>query len=84
VGFIPLWRRDIVSAIEPVSTEEATAMALRPARDEGIFAGTSTGANVVGALRPAVQLGRDATGAAIMVDTGMTYLKTFGATIAMS
>jgi cysteine synthase A len=83
VGFIPpLWRADLVNAIEPVSTEDATAMAFRLAREEGIFVGTSTGANVVGALRLAAQLGPDATVAAIVVDTGMKYLKTFGAAIA--
>ncbi|HLJ21092.1 MAG TPA: cysteine synthase family protein, partial [Stellaceae bacterium] len=80
VGFIPpLWRPEIVNAIERVSTEDATAMAFRLAAEEGIFVGTSTGANVVGALRLAAELGPDATVAAIAVDTGMKYLKTFGA-----
>ena len=82
-GFIPpLWRPELVNAIERVSTEDATVMAFRLAREEGIFVGTSTGANVVGALRLAAQLGPDATVAAIMVDTGMKYLKTFGAALA--
>jgi cysteine synthase len=82
VGFVPpLWRDDIADAIERVSTEDATAMALRLAREEGVFAGTSTGANVVGALRLAETLGPDATVVTIMVDTGMKYLKTFGAAL---
>jgi cysteine synthase A len=82
IGFIPpLWHDRIADGIERVSTEESTAMAFRLAREEGIFVGTSTGANVVGALRLAAQLGPDATVAAIMVDTGMKYLKTFGAAI---
>ena len=85
VGFIPpLWRDAVCDSIERVSTEEATAMAFRLAREEGIFVGTSTGANVVGALRLAAQLGADATVAAIVVDTGMKYLKTFGAEVAPS
>ena len=85
VGFFPpLWHDRIADAIEPVSTEDATAMAFRLAREEGIFVGTSTGANVVGALRLAAQLGPGATVAAIVVDTGMKYLKTFGAAIAAS
>ena len=54
-------------------------MALRLAREEGLFAGTSTGANVIAALRLAEQLGPDATVVTIMCDTGMKYLKTFGA-----
>src|SRR5262249_35832043 len=49
-GFVvPLWRGDLVDGIERVSTEEARAMALRLAREEGLFAGTSTGANVIAA-----------------------------------
>jgi len=62
-----------------VSTEEAMAMAFRLAREEGLFAGTSTGCNVVAALRLAEQLGPGATIVTIMCDTGMKYLKTFGA-----
>ena len=51
----------IADRIERVSTEEAMAMAMRLAREEGLFAGTSTGANVVAALRLAEQLGPGAT-----------------------
>jgi cysteine synthase len=57
-GFVvPLWRDGLADQIERVSTEEAAAMAVRLARDEGLFGGTSTGANVVAALRLAEQLG---------------------------
>ena len=77
-GFVvPLWRDDIADRIEQVSTEEATAMALRLAREEGLFAGISTGGNVVAALRIAEQLGPDATIVTVMCDTGMKYLKTY-------
>jgi cysteine synthase len=83
VGFMPpLWRAGVADTIERVSTEDATAMALRLAREEGLFAGASTGANVVAALRVAEQLGPGATVITIMVDTGMKYLKTFGPAIA--
>ena len=79
-GFVvPLWRNDVADQIERVSTEEATAMALRLAREEGLFAGTSTGANVVAALRVSEKLGPHATIVTIMCDTGMKYLKTYGA-----
>ena len=54
-------------------------MALRLAREEGLFAGTSTGANVVAALRLAEQLGPGATIVTVMCDTGMKYLQTYGA-----
>jgi cysteine synthase A len=74
-GFVvPLWHDRIADAIERVSTEEAKAMALRLAREEGLFAGTSTGANVVAALRVAQELGAAATVVTVMCDTGMKYL----------
>jgi cysteine synthase A len=81
-GFVvPLWRNQIANQIEQVSTEEATAMALRLAREEGLFAGTSTGGNVVAALRLAEELGRDAAIVTVMCDTGMKYLQTFRAAL---
>jgi cysteine synthase A len=76
---VPLWQADMADAVERVSTEDAVAMALRLAREEGIFAGTSTGANVIAALRLAQRLGPDATVVTVMCDTGMKYLKGFGA-----
>jgi cysteine synthase A len=84
-GFVvPLWQKDIADQIERVSTEEATAMAFRLAREEGLFAGTSTGANVIAALRLAEQLGPGATIATILCDTGMKYLKTYRAALEKS
>ena len=81
-GFVvPLWRDDIADLIQGVSTEEARAMALRLAREEGLFAGTSTGANVVAALRIASQLGPGTTVVTVMCDTGMKYLKSFSAAL---
>jgi cysteine synthase A len=41
----------------------------------GVFAGTSTGANVVAALRLAADLGSDATIVTVICDTGMKYLR---------
>ena len=60
--------------IEQVSTEEAVAMALRLAREEGLPAGTSTGGNVVASPRLAEQLGPESTVVTVMCDTGMKYL----------
>jgi cysteine synthase len=56
-------------------------MSFRLAREEGLFAGTSTGANVVAALRIAEDLPRGATIVTVMCDTGMKYLKTYGSAI---
>lgn len=78
-GFVvPLWHARIAEQIELVSTEEATEMAFRLAREEGLFAGTSTGANVVAASRVAESLGAGATVVSVMCDTGMKYLKGYG------
>lgn len=79
-GFVPpLWREGVADGIERVSTAEATEMAMRLAREEGIFAGTSTGGNVVAALRLAERLGPGAAVVTVMCDTGMKYLRTYGA-----
>lgn len=74
---VPLWGSDVADEIELVSTEEAAAMALRLAREEGLFAGTSTGANVSAALRLAERLGPHATVVTVMCDTGMKYFKAY-------
>jgi cysteine synthase A len=77
IGFIPpLWEPDQVNEILTVGTDEAKAMARRLAREEGLFAGTSSGANVVAALRVAERLGPDATVVTLMVDSGLRYLST--------
>lgn len=77
IGFLPpLWHPEEVDELAAVSTAEAKAMARRLAREEGILAGTSTGANVVAALRVAERLGPGATVATIIVDSGLRYLST--------
>ncbi len=77
IGFIPpLWEPEQVDEILPVSTDDAKAMARRLARDEGLFAGTSSGANVVAALKVAERLGPGATVATIIVDSGLRYIST--------
>jgi cysteine synthase len=79
-GFVvPLWKKELADTIERVSTQDALTMALRLAREEGLFAGTSTGANVVAALRVAEELGDGATVVTVLCDTGMKYLKAFAA-----
>ena len=82
IGFVPpLWRPGDIDEILTVPTAEAKAMTRRLAREEGVFAGTSTGANVVAALAVAQRLGSGASVATIAVDSGLRYLSTdlFGA-----
>jgi cysteine synthase A len=77
LGFIPpLWQPELVNEIQTVTSGEAKEMARRLAREEGVFAGTSSGANVVAAIRVARQLGPGATVATIIVDSGLRYLST--------
>jgi cysteine synthase A len=76
-GFVvPLWTDTLADEIQTVSTEEAMATARHLARSEGIFAGTSTGANVTVALRVAERLGPEQTVVTLAVDSGMKYLST--------
>jgi len=77
IGFVPaLWRRDEVDEMDAVSTDDANVMARRLAREEAIFGGTSSGANVVAALKVAKRLGSGATVATIIIDAGLRYLST--------
>jgi cysteine synthase A len=74
-GFVvPLWDASVADAIDTVSTDDAKAMARRLAREEGILAGASTGANLVAALKVAGRLGSGATVVTLMCDSGVKYL----------
>jgi cysteine synthase A len=74
-GFVmPHWDPGRVDHVEPIGDEEALDMTLRLSREDGIFAGISTGANVVGAHRLGERLGPDAVIVTIAVDSGFKYL----------
>jgi cysteine synthase A len=74
-GFLPpQFDREKVDHVDAIADAEATAMMLALAREEGIFAGVSTGANVVGAHRLAERLGPDSVIVAPAVDTAFKYL----------
>ena len=76
-GFVvPLWQPSIADEIATVSTDEAMAMARRLARAEALFAGTSTGANLVAAIALGQRLGPAATVVTVMCDSGLKYLST--------
>ena len=70
----PHFERDRVDAVETIGDEEAVDMTLRLSREEGIFAGISTGANVVGALRVAERLGPGDRVVTLAVDSGFKYM----------
>lgn len=77
IGFAPPhWQPDAVDQIISATSEEASQMCRRLAREEGILVGTSSGLNVIAALRVAERLGPNATVATIMIDSGLRYLST--------
>jgi cysteine synthase A len=77
IGYTPpLWDPTVVDGFESVATDEAKAMARRLAREEALFAGTSSGANVIAALRVARRLGPGRTVVTLMGDSGLKYLNT--------
>ena len=76
-GFVPRnLDLSLLDGIVTVGSEEAIAMARRLARDEGIFCGISSGANVVAALKVAGRhpgLRRIVT---MICDSGQRYFST--------
>jgi len=77
IGYAPpLWDPKLVNRLVTVSTAEATTMARRLAREEALFVGTSSGANVVASIQVARELGPEATVVTLMVDSGLRYLST--------
>ncbi|HEX6314470.1 MAG TPA: cysteine synthase family protein [Gemmatimonadaceae bacterium] len=77
IGFVPpLFARDQVNELDAVSTDDANAMTRRLAREEAVFGGTSSGGNVVAAIRLAQRLGPGKTVATLIIDSGLRYLST--------
>ena len=77
IGYTPpLWNPILLDDILPVKTDEAKEMARRLAREEGLFGGTSSGANVVAAMQMAERLGPHAKVVTLMADSGLKYLNT--------
>lgn len=77
IGYTPpLWEPSLVDDVVAVKTDDAKEMARRLAREEALFAGTSSGANVVAAIRVAERLGPPAKVVTLMADSGLKYLHT--------
>jgi cysteine synthase A len=77
IGYVPpLWEPSLVDEIVPIKTADAKQMTRRLAREEALFAGTSSGANVLAAIQVAERLAPDATVVTLMADSGLKYLST--------
>ncbi len=77
IGYTPpLWDGSVVDRVVAVSTEDAKSMARRLAREEGLFAGTSSGANVCAAIEIGMELGPQACIVTLLIDSGLKYLST--------
>lgn len=77
IGYTPpLWEPSVVDEVLAVSTADAKEMTRRLAREEALFAGTSSGANVVAALRLAERLGPGRAVVTLLCDSGLKYLST--------
>jgi cysteine synthase A len=74
-GFVPpQFDRGLVSETRAIDEAEARRMAWTLARQEGLFAGTSTGLNIVAALQLAREIGAGHTVVTVAVDSGLKYL----------
>lgn len=74
-GFVPpLFSRETVTDVLALPETKAREMALRLACEEGVFAGTSTGLNVLAALKLAKEVGVGGTIVTVACDTGFKYL----------
>jgi cysteine synthase A len=77
IGYVPpLWDPAVVDEVVTVATEDAKAMTRRIAREEALFAGTSSGANVAAAIQVGERLGPRARVVTLMADSGLKYLST--------
>ncbi len=70
----PLLTPDSYDEARIVDEDQARLLARRLARDEGIFSGTSSALNMLGAITRAGELGAGHTVVTVAVDTGMKYL----------
>ena len=70
----PLLESAIIDSVTRFSDSQANEMALRLAREEGLLAGISSGANVLAAIQIAEDLGTGKTVVTLLPDTGERYL----------
>jgi cysteine synthase A len=70
----PILRKDLIDEIIPVKDEDAYRTAIELARQEGIFGGITSVANVWTALQRARELGPGKKVVTVIIDSGLQYL----------
>ncbi|MDP6924213.1 MAG: cysteine synthase A [Candidatus Scalindua sp.] len=76
-GFVPgIYNQAVVDEVRQASNDEAFSMSIRLAKEEGIFCGISSGANMHVALQVAREAGPDKNVLVILPDTGERYIST--------
>ncbi|HEX6164566.1 MAG TPA: cysteine synthase family protein [Vicinamibacterales bacterium] len=70
----PHLKKEMYDEVRVIDENDGRAMAKRVAREEGVFAGTSSGVNLVAAINLAKELGPGKVVATVAVDTGLKYL----------
>jgi cysteine synthase A len=73
-GIVPPLLADGYDEARSVSESAARAFAVRLAREAGVFAGTSSALNILGAIEIAAEIGPGRTVATVAVDSGLKYL----------
>jgi len=73
---LPLLNKDLVDGYLEITDDEAIQMARRLAREEGIFAGFSAGANTAAAVKLLNSTCKGQSIAVLLSDSGLKYLST--------
>lgn len=77
IGYTPpRWDPSLADEVLAVNTDDAKKMTRRLAREKALFAGTSSGANVITAIQVAKRLAPQATVVTLMADSGLKYVST--------
>ena len=75
LSFVPsIFRADLADEVIPVTDEDAKVTAGKLARMEGIFGGTTSGANVWAAIQRARIIGAGKRIVTVIIDSGLRYL----------